>query len=220
MEIQIQNPDSRRLWPQLERERVNDSMKRRKRKTEILEAARNVLANDGYTNFTMRRIAAEAGMHLKSLQRYFPTKKILLTNVLEYTVRRYYDEQYSRIIDHDHIGDPKGKLLIVVDYLLRDLRNQFTTRFFAELWALATRDDDATAALDEIYALHMATFKKLIAAMNPTLSEITIAHRAAIVAMTLEGLFLVIGHGKPPHAEYAGLEDEVRARILDIVMAA
>ena len=105
------------LTPQLENSA--DTPKRLQRKIEILEAARTVLAEQGYTKFTLRRIAAEAGIHLKSLQRYFPTKRELLKAALEYIVQNYYNDQYARIFEHEHISAPKEQLIAVIDYLFR-----------------------------------------------------------------------------------------------------
>ena len=200
-------------------ESSTDSPKRAKRKIGILEAARKVLAEEGYAKFTLRRVAAESGMHLKSLQRYFPTKRALLTSALEYTLHTYYEEQYSKIFKQKHITSPRDQLLVVIDYLLKDLRSTFTTRFFPELWALASHDEDASAALDSGYTLHRAGFARLILAMNPSLSQKSVAHRAVIIAMLLEGLMLVIGDNKPHHEEFEDLDEEVKKRILDIVMA-
>jgi len=207
------------VWLKSRTESSTDTPKRAKRKIKILESARKVLAEEGYAKFTLRRIAAESELHLKSLQRYFPTKRELLTSAIEYTVHTYYEEQYSRIFEQEHISTPRDQLLVVIDYLLRDSRSSFTSRFFPELWALASHDEDAAAALDSGYTLHRANFAGLIRAMNPSLGEKAVAHRAVIIAMLLEGLVLVVGEGKPHHEEFEGLDEEVKKRILDIVMA-
>ena len=60
------------------------------RRISILEVAYHILAKEGYQGFTMRRIASEAKMHLKTLQHYYATKKDLLMGTLRYTVTKYY----------------------------------------------------------------------------------------------------------------------------------
>ena len=64
-----------------EQKRPNDS-KRLKREREILECVRAILADKGYSNFSMRSVAAAAGLHLKTVQYYLPTKRQRLTAAL------------------------------------------------------------------------------------------------------------------------------------------
>ena len=51
--------------------------KGKQRVNDIVHTATRVLAFEGYSNFTMRGIAAKAGIALKNLQYYFPTKDSL-----------------------------------------------------------------------------------------------------------------------------------------------
>ena len=54
------------------------SGKGKKRISEIMEACKTVLIDKGYTQFSLRNIAREAGMHLSNLQYYFHTREELL----------------------------------------------------------------------------------------------------------------------------------------------
>lgn len=204
---------------EIEYNQTANSPKQSKRRIEILEAARQILALEGYTKFTMRRVAAKAAIQLKSLQRLFPAKSILLKEVIEHTINNYYFDKYASKFENSRADTPKDKMLIVIDHLLKDLRDPFTTHFFPELWALALHDEDATKAMDTLYVMHRKNLSELITLMNPSISRQTVAHRATMVAMTIEGLLLMVGDGKPQHDEFEGLNEEVKARILDIIMA-
>ena len=46
-----------------------------KRSMEILEATKLLLSEQGYDKLSLRKIAAITGIHLKTLQHYFPTKE-------------------------------------------------------------------------------------------------------------------------------------------------
>ena len=64
--------------------------RRAERRIAILEAARHTLIEDGYPDFTLRRIAKKAHIHLKTLQHYFATKRELLLETVNYTLDTYY----------------------------------------------------------------------------------------------------------------------------------
>ncbi len=201
-----------------EQKRPNDS-KRLKREREILECVRAILADKGYSNFSMRSVAAAAGLHLKTVQYYFPTKRQLLTAALSYTLDEYYFERYSEVSREKVATGPRERFLIVIEELIADIKTAFTTKFFIEIWALAVRDEDARIALDRLYERHCDHLAGLIQEMNPTLPGETARQRATIVTMMLEGMMLFVGDVKPTCKETPGLDEEVKRRMLDIVMA-
>ncbi len=189
------------------------------RKIELLEAARCALASRGHAEFSMRSVAREAGIHLKTLQHYFPNKQILLTEVLEYTLRNYYFNQFGIMFAKKHQLDAEEKFRLMIDYILDDLDDPFTASFFPEVWALASRDTDASIAMDRFYTLHRRNVEEVIAELNPGLNSPTLTLRAAIIAMGVEGMLLLIGHNKPIHGDLANIKTEFVNRMLDIVMA-
>lgn len=185
----------------------------------ILEAARKIIANKGYSKFSMRSIASDAGIHLKSLQYYFPSKKVMLDAVVSYTIEHYYFEEYLKQFESHDAVTPEQRLAVMLDYLIDDLSNPFTCRFFPELWALASRDKDMTAALDHFYQSHLTSLQSLFAEVNPALDRETATLKAAVVGMMIEGLVLIMGHGKPAHPERINLADFVKGTILQIIAA-
>lgn len=190
---------------------------RNKRETEIVEQARNLLAEQGYSKFSMRGVAASMGISLRTIQHYYPTKKDLLSETVKYTLAHYYHEQFHLLFEENETKDPIDKFLIMVDYMLEDVRNPFSIKFFTELWALSLRDIDASIAMDTIYTLHRQNIEQLIVEINPNLNASCSSHRAAIVTALIEGLMLLLGDGKPHHSELEGIDQEVKNRILDIV---
>lgn len=183
----------------------------------ILEAARKIIANKGYSKFSMRSIASGAGIHLKSLQYYFPSKKVMLDAVVSYTIEHYYFEEYLKQFESHAAVTPRQRLDVMLDYLIDDLSNPFTSRFFPELWALATRDKDMTAALDHFYQSHLASLQNLFAEVNPALNRETAALKATVVGMLIEGLVLIMGHGKPAHPERVNLAEFAKGTVLQII---
>src|SRR5215510_14799166 len=55
----------------------------------ILRSAHALLAKSGPAQFSMRNVAAQAGLHLANVQYYFPTRDALMRAILADTGARY-----------------------------------------------------------------------------------------------------------------------------------
>lgn len=184
---------------------------------QILEAARHLIAEEGYHNFSMRGIAQKSGIHLKSLQYYFRTKQAMLTSVVDYTIENYYFATYDKLFEEKGARTTAERFALMLDHLLADLSDPFTAKLFPELWALASHDNDVAEALDLFYQRHISSVEKMVALLNPRLSKEESGHRAALAAMMIEGLVLIIGHGKKKHTQYAKLRDAAKEMITRMV---
>lgn len=184
----------------------------------ILEAAYDVLINNGYHDFTMRKIAKQAGMHLKTLQHYYPTKKDLLQGTIRYATSKQYKED-AKLFDKALNSNPLETFRLLIQYLLDDMKNFATNHFFPELWALSSRDQDAAHAMDLLYSHHRQVVGQLIQAINPTLSEHKRAQRAFAVVAMMEGMLLFLGHNKPEHRELQDIDEELINVAIRIVLA-
>ena len=104
------------------------SAKGRKRISDIMEACRTVLIDKGYTQFSLRSVAREAGMHLSNLQYYFRTREELIKGLIDYNSQSYletYTERFAALPTQ-----PRPRFLAVIDYLIEDIRDPLTRRFF------------------------------------------------------------------------------------------
>ncbi|HJP37061.1 MAG TPA: TetR/AcrR family transcriptional regulator [Gammaproteobacteria bacterium] len=191
------------------------------RQIEILEVARHVFAEGGYAEFTMRKIANAAGMHLKSIQYYFKTKRELLQAMFLYVFYHYYIDGYIEVFEEQNAVTPKQQLCAAIRFLLRDIvENPFTGAYYFELYAMSMRDKDAEELVNFMYTDYRGRFQELIMKMNPTLEERAAADRATLIASITEGICLFLSRGKPNHDEPESTLREAEARILDLVMAA
>lgn len=185
---------------------------------QILEAARHLIADEGYHNFSMRGIASRSGIHLKSLQYYFRTKQDMLNAVVNYTIEQYYFDTYGKLFQEKAAATPMDRFSVMLDYLLDDLSNPFTAKLFPELWALSNNDTDVQAAMDIFYLRHIASLETMVWNLNPKLDAREAKERAALIGMMIEGLVLILGYGKPKHAQYHGLHNAAKSMILRMVM--
>ena len=179
---------------------------------EILDAARHVLAQEGYAEFSLRRIARRVNIRLSTLQHYFPSRDDLFRAVVERTVADY-DAAYVR-----HSAQwgksARSKLAGMVRYLLDDLRQPDTAGFFVEFWARGMRDPTAGRLLHQAYRHHRDRIRIAMAPLNPSISGRTAELRALLVAALIEGMTLFIGGQRTSDPSLDGLEEEVTRWIL------
>lgn len=196
----------------------NVGTKAKQKRTHILDAARDVLTQDGYNKFTLRAVACRAGVHLKTLQYYFDTKGRLLSEALNHLLENYFA---SYIQLYRRLGNLSSAdaLTVTIEFLLEDMTDEKTGKLFFELWALAARDPEAEQALDGLYVRHRRHLELLISRVNPRLRPETVSLRATIIAAQIEGLMIFIGAGKPKHPEFEGLRDEALRMIISYAAA-
>lgn len=184
------------------------------RRKDILQAACDVLVQEGYHAWSMRRVASKCGIHLKTLQHYFETKRDLILETVDYTLESHYLNQYAAFSDSADGNSSRETLSKVLVYLIADCREERTSKFFSELWALSFRDEGARAVLDSFYVHHREQLEEMILRANPKLDRKTAKLRAAVIACQIEGLVPVVGYDKPDHEAFTNMDREVHDRIL------
>ena len=185
----------------------------------ILESARNLLIDQGYKNFSMRAVGANAGVSLGTVQHHFKNNKRLVIETVKYVLLIYYEDKYSKQLNLPEKCEPIDELISILDFMFEYMKDDAgNMKFVIEILAMALRDKEIAAAVDILYSMERTYFERLIKRINPSLTSKQCAHRAIIVTMLFEGLPLSIGHGQPHHFEFDDLEDEVKARVIDIVM--
>lgn len=182
---------------------------------EILDVARRLFIEGGYGEMTMRQVAERTGISLSNVQHYFPSRESLLQAMLE-SVMEGYDPAYRDIETQDIA--PRDKLEAAIRYLLADTKKGESEKLFVEIWSLSTRDPIGREIFDRMYSHHRANLARLIAAANPALAEREVQHRAALIAMQIEGLMLLISENKPRHAELEGIEEACVAATMGIAL--
>jgi len=181
----------------------------------IINVAREVLANEGYEGFVLRQIAAKTGVKPGNLQYYFSSKKDLLQAVLENELHRYQDT-YGKVAEDKH--GKTARILSIVDFLLDEIKNnKATSNIWYTVWALAPLDPEIAELMDVWYQQYMEKIKEVFKSAAPDLSDSQAGHIASILTALMDGLTNQIGYGKTPHAIHEGIESTIRSLILDLV---
>jgi AcrR family transcriptional regulator len=183
----------------------------------ILAAAKHVLVDGGYADLTLRRVAAAAGMPLRHLQYYFPTKNDLLRSLCE-NICDDYIAKCDALSSREH-PDPKRRFQACIEFLIDDNRDPVSNTIFFELWALACHDAYANRLLDRLYLHYRRYVARLITHLRPGLPERDVESRAVQIVALIEGLTLFIGRNKPRHEELGDVIRDASASVLGIAAA-
>jgi AcrR family transcriptional regulator len=164
----------------------------------IVLAARQILMDEGYVQFSMRNVAGRAGVHLANVQYYFKTREDLVRALLDDTGARYraaYDELRTSAP-----ADRIARFEAVVDFNLQDISTWETRRYFIQLWALLTTiDGDSGSLMNDLYAIDIQQLSECIADLVPGTESAEIRRRASVLAAMIEGLVVVRGaHSRSP----------------------
>gem|GEM_PF-2227234 len=176
--------------------------KRRKVKiNEIVSTAANLLAAEGYANFTLARVARELGIPQSALRNYFPTHDDLLRSTTS-ALMKVYLERYA------DMGKPSGKPAlerlceIVVD-AFEEARDSRVCRFIFEILALAQHSDITLELTKTLYSAYRANYVELVRELAASATARECHARATLIAAQIEGaMTLVFGANKqPPDAD-------------------
>jgi AcrR family transcriptional regulator len=166
-----------------------------KQAARILNAAKIVFLRDGGAKFSARRVAKEAKVGLSTVQYFFPTTDELQIAMLQH-VDRIHEEIYRNMGTKLPFGGV-ARLHAVLDYLINDLFESETRRFYFGFWSLSCYNKRAERFLVESYTNHRNTLAVFIGAARPTLSEARCRDLATHIAALIEGLLVYVApHGK------------------------
>ncbi|GAC05118.1 TetR/AcrR family transcriptional regulator [Paraglaciecola chathamensis] len=160
----------------------------------ILDSAKSILIEEGYSKLSMRKVALGAQISVGNLQYYYPNKNDLLKDMLDHSIDEFMDE-FERL----RLGannDPELHLKSIINFIVLDLGNPTTTTFYPELWALANHDEYADKLMDEIYARVRVPLEDSIMRLNPTLNFEQVQKVALFISSSMEGMTMFVGHGK------------------------
>lgn len=185
------------------------------RVVEILEAALDVLVDEGYQALTMRRIAKACGITVGNVTYYYKSKDDLVRDLLSGVVESYVD-----IFDHIAANvslTAEEKFVAIVRLVLEDITTKKTTHLFPELWALSNHDPFIAERVDELYTQARAVLNRLIPEINPGLTEEERELMALFVSASLEGMTVFAGYNKPWRSSMQRIEGIAAKSLLECI---
>ncbi|MCX4695892.1 TetR/AcrR family transcriptional regulator [Streptomyces sp. NBC_01408] len=162
------------------------------RRAALLDAAEATLVGSGHAALSVRAVADAAGVRLGHLQYYFPTRDSLLEAVLDRLLRRSLDRltEVAPGLAPDGSGEPVPPERLI-GLLLAEQDNPELVRVFAELWALAARDEAVATAVRAFYRQYADLVTEQIRRHLPGLAQPELRARAEVFIALLEGSSLM-----------------------------
>jgi AcrR family transcriptional regulator len=159
----------------------------------ILEAAEQLLIDSGYHNFSMRKVAAQAGVSVGNLQYYFTSKNMLLESLLDKVIQNYLDTFEAFRGQYE----PKEQFIKIIKTVIKDIKTKHTTMFFSELWSMANHEKHISKIMDRMYGKYRTIVADVIREINPSLSQCQAQRLSIFITASLEGHTIFIGYKKP-----------------------
>jgi AcrR family transcriptional regulator len=156
---------------------------------EILATAAKLFARDGYSAFTLRRVADEAGIGLSTLQHYFPTREELLSRTLAAFVEHY--GELFRAATANTEEPPEARLRAMLEVGLEELTKPTVADFWIEVWAMSRDHAFAKQFATAAYEQGANLIAGLIAEIHPLLAARECKLRARMLALQFEGLMVL-----------------------------
>ena len=168
--------------------------KGKKRVAIILEVAKEIFALEGYHNFTLRKIARKADLHIASLQHYFSSKEDLLRAVIDQELT-YYDQEWEKCYKKT-IGNPVKRLETILQFQLDLHLDQLTSGFVFQFWALACTNEVIHGYMSNFYEDFIEKLIDILKSACPDLPEEELRKRALAIMSLVEGTMIFIGGGR------------------------
>lgn len=183
----------------------------------VVDAARDLLTDEGCGQFSMRNVAARASMRLSNVQYYFPSRDDLVRALFRDADTRYrnaYAEVLASAENHR-----VARFEAVVDFNLHDIAQAPTRRFFLQFWALLNGlDASSDSLLNDLYHIDIQQLSERIAELEPQADAPEIRRRATLLAALIEGLMVVRGAHSPKAAEMQRLTAAAKRLALQIAL--
>ena len=179
------------------------------RALDILQAARQLLAAEGYAGLSMRAVAGEVGMSLSNVQHYYKSKDDLLEALLLYTME-VFQQKIDSIATRMTGATRIERFLSTCDMFLEEISDPVTHAIFFELWALASRNAVASQLMDRMLARERKAVFYLIRGLNPDISDDDYLQRAVLMVAQIEGLMLFRLNRNERREEFAAVQASVR----------
>jgi AcrR family transcriptional regulator len=189
-------------------------VQRERRYEEIVNASLQVFAREGYSGFSLRKVAAEAGVRLNTVQHYFGDLNALLFVTIK-TRMQSYVTQYQ-LLALDEQLPARDRLEAVLDDAIAEVRKPEICTFFLEIWTLANHDEAICGMLKDVYGDYKLTLGELARQIEPSLSDSEAAVVGTMIAAWLEGLVVMARFEKPGMPPLHAVAVRIKSCILSV----
>lgn len=168
----------------------------------ILASACEVLVRDGYAGFNLRKVAAEAGVQLRTVQYHFENREVLLGAAVERALTDW-GSAYADIMNAPDGAEQKLRSILLLNLELAERPS--TSPLLLECFALAQHDPQIRGILLRQYHEYRRLIAGLLQEIRPDLRGDEAMGFATVFAAQMEGLTLLLYHDDPNRPDESSL---------------
>jgi AcrR family transcriptional regulator len=182
----------------------------------ILDAAKELLLEEGYGRFVFRSVAKRAGVEPGNVQYYFASKNDLIRGVLV-TELESYEERLENAVRRGRTKTEQVDLM--VDWLGVDLTDHDSLRLWLAIWGMAAYDEELGGIVRAWYQAYIKTFSGLLQKIFPQLGNTRAMEAATTITAQFDGLMIVLLLGGPDPKIMADVTNNINTIIDKIIEA-
>jgi len=130
------------------------------RKNQILDAAMEVITQNGYENSRMDDVVKLSNMSKGAIYWYYKSKKDLYLDLVNYWVMRYSD-MVAKIMEKDQKASIQLKQIL--NYFIDEYeKDPQPFKALTEFWSMAQKDDDFHKKVQKVYAAFLEVIESII----------------------------------------------------------
>lgn len=130
------------------------------RKNQILDAAMEVITQNGYENSRMDDVVKSSNMSKGAIYWYYKSKKDLYLDLVNYWVMRYSD-MVTKIMEKDQKASLQLKQIL--NYFIDEYeKDPEPFKALTEFWSMAQKDDDFHNKVQKVYAAFLEVIESII----------------------------------------------------------
>lgn len=168
------------------------------RKQQILQAAVDIITNEGYGNLSMRALARASGLKLGALQYHFKTRDDMLRGVVAFVT-----DEYKKSFDSIAGSENLVTLVEILEMLATEPADGKLKedKLFPQLWAMMQAEPLVENLLNELYSEYLQLIEQ---ALKDIGSKHPRAEALCLMSMS-EGSAIFTGRGRLWEAEQEAL---------------
>ena len=145
----------------------------------------------GYAEFSLRKVAAAAGVRLSTVQHHFGDLESLILATIDSSTEEFM--RYSRQLAQGQYESPTDDLKVFLDDAWTFVRNVNVRNLYLEVWAMGRHRPVVADSLKRIYTEYIQALILILRRINPTLTQ-TEAHTTATLISCLTEGAIVMAH--------------------------
>ena len=188
-----------------------------RRRSNIVRAARDVLAQ-GYADFSLRKVAAAAGVRLNTVQHHFGDLESLVLATVESVIGDLL-LRFSRLAEGEH-ESPTDDLLALIDGIWAAVTDIQVRTIYFEVWAMARYHPAIADLIRRRYADYQGFVAAIAHRLNPGLGETEASTLATLIASWTEGALVMTHWADPDLSSLSVVSVRMKAACLTLLATA